>query len=321
MAFKDVDKQVNFSKLEEEVLKIWKKNRYFEKSLEKTRNNEQYVFYDGPPFATGLPHYGHILPGTIKDIVPRYQTMKGKYVERRWGWDCHGLPVENLIEKDLNLNSKKEILEYGIDKFNEACRASVLRYTNEWEKTIDRMGRWVDFKNSYRTMDLDYMESIWNVFKSLWEKGLIYEGHKILPYCPRCATPLSNFETNQGYKDVQDPAITVAFKIKGEENCYILAWTTTPWTLPSNMGLAVGEDITYVKIEDEGQNYILAEALLSKYYKNPDLVNILKRYTGKELVGMRYEPLFPYFKDEEKNGAFRITLGHHVSTESGTGIV
>ncbi|HOS32623.1 MAG TPA: isoleucine--tRNA ligase [Spirochaetota bacterium] len=321
MAFKDVDKQVNFSKLEEEVLKTWKKNRYFEKSLEKTRNNEQYVFYDGPPFATGLPHYGHILPGTIKDIVPRYQTMKGKYVERRWGWDCHGLPVENLIEKDLNLNSKKEILEYGIDKFNEACRASVLRYTNEWEKTIDRMGRWVDFKNSYRTMDLDYMESIWNVFKSLWEKGLIYEGHKILPYCPRCATPLSNFETNQGYKDVQDPAITVAFKIKGEENCYILAWTTTPWTLPSNMGLAVGEDITYVKIEDEGQNYILAEALLSKYYKNLDSVNILKKYTGKELVGMRYEPLFPYFKDEEKNGAFRITLGHHVSTESGTGIV
>ncbi|MBP7553123.1 MAG: isoleucine--tRNA ligase [Spirochaetes bacterium] len=321
MAFKDVDKQVNFSKLEEEVLKTWEGNKYFEKSLEKNRDNEQYVFYDGPPFATGLPHYGHILPGTIKDIVPRYQTMKGKYVERRWGWDCHGLPVENLIEKDLNLNSKKEILDYGIDKFNEACRASVLRYTNEWEKTIDRMGRWVDFKNSYRTMDLDYMESIWNVFKSLWEKGLIYEGHKILPYCPRCATPLSNFETNQGYKDVQDPAITVAFKIKGEENCYILAWTTTPWTLPSNMGLAVGEDITYVKIEDEGRSYILAEALLSKYYQNLDSIKIVKKYTGKDLVGMKYEPLFPYFKDEENNGAFRVTLGHHVSTDSGTGIV
>lgn len=321
MAFKNVDKQVNFSKMEEEVLKTWEGNKYFEKSLEKNRDNEQYVFYDGPPFATGLPHYGHILPGTIKDIVPRYQTMKGKYVERRWGWDCHGLPVENLIEKDLNLNSKKEILDYGIDKFNEACRASVLRYTNEWEKTIDRMGRWVDFKNSYRTMDLDYMESIWNVFKSLWEKGLIYEGHKILPYCPRCATPLSNFETNQGYKDVQDPAITVAFKIKGEENCYILAWTTTPWTLPSNMGLAVGEDITYVKIEDEGRSYILAEALLSKYYQNLDSIKIVKKYTGKDLVGMKYEPLFPYFKDEENNGAFRVTLGHHVSTDSGTGIV
>ena len=182
MAFKDVDKQVNFPKLEEKVLETWKKDKLFEKSLKKNENNESYIFYDGPPFATGLPHYGHILPGTIKDIIPRYQTMKGKYVARKWGWDCHGLPVENLIEKELNLNSKKEILSYGIDKFNEACRNSVLRYTSEWEKTIERMGRWVDFHNSYRTMDPKYMESIWWVFKSLWEKGLICEGFKILPY-------------------------------------------------------------------------------------------------------------------------------------------
>ena len=321
MAFKDVDKQVSFPKLEEKVLETWKKDKLFEKSLKKNENNESYIFYDGPPFATGLPHYGHILPGTIKDIIPRYQTMKGKYVARKWGWDCHGLPVENLIEKELNLNSKKEILSYGIDKFNEACRNSVLRYTSEWEKTIDRMGRWVDFRNSYRTMDAKYMESIWWVFKSLWEKGLIYEGFKILPYCPRCTTPLSNFETNQGYKDVQDPAVTIAFKLKDEDNTYILAWTTTPWTLPSNTGLAVGKDIEYVKVKDGDKYYILASDLLSRYYKDVNSVEIAARFKGPELVGKKYEPLFPYFTHLENEGAFRVVIGHHVTTESGTGIV
>lgn len=321
MAFKDVDKQVNFPKLEEKVLETWKKDKLFEKSLKKNENNESYIFYDGPPFATGLPHYGHILPGTIKDIIPRYQTMKGKYVARKWGWDCHGLPVENLIEKELNLNSKKEILSYGIDKFNEACRNSVLRYTSEWEKTIERMGRWVDFRNSYRTMDPKYMESIWWVFKSLWEKGLIYEGFKILPYCPRCTTPLSNFETNQGYKDVQDPAVTIAFKLKDEDNTYILAWTTTPWTLPSNTGLAVGKDIEYVKVKDGDKYYILAADLLGRYYKDVGRVEIAARFKGPELVGKKYEPLFPYFAHLENEGAFRVVIGHHVTTESGTGIV
>lgn len=321
MAFKDVDKQVSFPKLEEKVLETWKKDKLFEKSLKKNENNESYIFYDGPPFATGLPHYGHILPGTIKDIIPRYQTMKGKYVARKWGWDCHGLPVENLIEKELNLNSKKEILSYGIDKFNEACRNSVLRYTSEWEKTIERMGRWVDFHNSYRTMDPKYMESIWWVFKSLWEKGLIYEGFKILPYCPRCTTPLSNFETNQGYKDVQDPAVTIAFKLKDEDNTYILAWTTTPWTLPSNTGLAVGKDIEYVKVKDGDKYYILASDLLGRYYKDVGSVEIAARFKGPELVGKKYEPLFPYFAHLENEGAFRVVIGHHVTTESGTGIV
>ena len=321
MAFKDVDKQVNFPKLEEKVLETWKKDKLFEKSLKKNENNESYIFYDGPPFATGLPHYGHILPGTIKDIIPRYQTMKGKYVARKWGWDCHGLPVENLIEKELNLNSKKEILSYGIDKFNEACRNSVLRYTSEWEKTIERMGRWVDFHNSYRTMDPKYMESIWWVFKSLWEKGLIYEGFKILPYCPRCTTPLSNFETNQGYKDVQDPAVTIAFKLKDKTDTYILAWTTTPWTLPSNTGLAVGKDIEYVKVKDGDKYYILASDLLGRYYKDVNSVEIAARFKGPELVGKKYEPLFPYFAHLENEGAFRVVIGHHVTTESGTGIV
>jgi len=321
MAFKEVPKQVKFPELEEEVLKFWKENKLFEKSVEKNKGSKQFVFYDGPPFATGLPHYGHILPGTIKDIIPRYQTMKGKFVERKWGWDCHGLPVENLIEKELNLNSKKDILEFGIDNFNEACRNSVLRYTNEWEKTVDRMGRIIDFKNSYRTMDLHYMESIWWVFKTLWEKGLVYEGFKILPYCPRCTTPLSNFETNQGYKDTQDPAITVAFQIKGVTDTYILAWTTTPWTLPSNMGLAVGEDLEYVKIEDDGKFFILAEDLLSKLYKDTTKIKIVEKMNGKKLIGLNYIPLFPYFAHLENEGAFRIVHGHHVSTDSGTGVV
>ena len=321
MAFKDVEKQVNFSEIENNILKFWGKNKIFEQTLDKTRNNDQFVFYDGPPFATGLPHYGHILPGTIKDIIPRYQTMKGKYVERVWGWDCHGLPVENLIEQELNLNSKQDIIKYGIDNFNEACRKSVLRYTAEWEKTIDRMGRWVDFKNAYKTMDSQYMESIWWVFKTLWDKGLIYEGFKILPYCYRCATPLSNFETNLGYKDVQDPAITVAFQLKDQPNTYMLAWTTTPWTLPSNLALAVGEDINYVKTDDQGNYYILAEELLNKYYKDPAKIKIKERYKGKDLIGLKYVPLFPYFSDLEKENAFIVVPGHHVSTESGTGVV
>lgn len=321
MSFNDIPKNVSFPELEEEILKYWKENKLFEKSLEKNKKNPQFVFYDGPPFATGLPHYGHILPSTIKDIVPRYQTMKGKYVARRWGWDCHGLPVEQLIEKELGLNGKQDILKIGIDKFNEACRSSVLRYTAEWEKTVDRMGRWVDFKNSYRTMDPYYMESIWWVFKTLWEKGLIYEGFKILPYCPRCATPLSNFETNQGYKDVQDPAITVAFQLKDTADTFILAWTTTPWTLPSNTALAVGKDIDYVKIEDDGKFYILAEALLGHFYKDMSKIKIVEKVKGTKLVNLKYVPLFPYFKDLEKDGAFRVVLGHHVSTDSGTGIV
>lgn len=321
MPFKEVKKQVNFSEIESNILKFWQDNKIFEKSLDQTKNNEEFVFYDGPPFATGLPHYGHILPGTIKDIIPRFQTMKGKYVERVWGWDCHGLPVENLIEQELNLNSKQDIVKFGIDNFNEACRKSVLRYTKEWEKAIDRMGRWVDFRNPYKTMDPEYMESIWWVFKSLWDKGLIYEGFKILPYCTRCATPLSNFETNQGYRDVQDPAITVSFQLKDDPKTFILAWTTTPWTLPSNLALAVGEDISYVKIEDEGAFYILAEELLNKFYKDSSKIKIVKKYKGRELVGLKYMPLFPYFSKLDKENAFRVVLGHHVSTESGTGIV
>mgnify|MGYP000058272471 CR=1 FL=1 len=317
--FKEVSNQVHFPDVECEVLEFWQARKIFEKSLEQRRGAPEFVFYDGPPFATGLPHYGHLLAGTIKDVVPRYQTMRGKYARRTFGWDCHGLPVENEMEKELHLSSKKEIEHYGIDKFNEACRSIVLRYTAEWEKIVTRMGRWVDFRNGYRTMDRDYMESIWWVFKSLWDQDLIYEGYKILPYCPRCATPLSNFEANQGYAEVCDPAITIRFKAADDANTYFLAWTTTPWTLPSNMGLVVGPDIDYVRIEDGGDFYIMAEARVKAYYKEQP--NIVERFKGKALEFRRYEPLFPYFAELEHQGAFKVMCGDFVSTEDGTGIV
>ena len=319
MEFQAVSNQVDFPKLECEILKFWQESEIFHKSLEQRRGGDEFVFYDGPPFATGLPHYGHLLAGTIKDVVPRYQTMRGKYVERRFGWDCHGLPVENEMEKQLNLSSKRDIEAYGIDKFNEACRSIVLRYTAEWEKVVGRMGRWVDFRNGYRTMDRSFMESIWWVFKSLWDQGLVYEGYKILPYCPRCATPLSNFEANQGYREVVDPAITIRFRAADRENTYFLAWTTTPWTLPSNLALTVGPDIDYVEVRDGDDHYILAEARVGVYYKEKP--EILWRGKGSELVGRRYEPLFPYFADLAGKGAFQVLAGSFVSTEDGTGIV
>ena len=342
--YKEVDPKVDFSKQEEEILAFWEKNDVFKKSVSRRDGCEEYVFYDGPPFATGLPHFGHFIPGTIKDIIPRYQTMKGKKVERRFGWDCHGLPVENLIEKELNLNGKADIEKYGIAKFNEACRASVLRYVKEWKQTVTRLGRWVDFDNDYKTMEPAYMESIWWVMKSLWDKNLLYEGHYILPYCPRCATVLSNHELNLGgYKDVHDPAVTIRFKVNGipesfddkdvlNGNTYFLAWTTTPWTLPSNLGLTAGPDIDYVKVKDGDECYILAESRLGAYYKSESEYTIVWKKKGDELKDMRYEPLFPYFAslaeptdgsdgNPASIGAFRVFTGDFVTTEDGTGLV
>ncbi len=319
--FEPVNNHPEFAGMEEKVLEFWEKEQCFKKSLDNRRDCEEFVFYDGPPFATGLPHYGHLLAGTIKDVVPRYQTMRGKYVERTFGWDCHGLPVENEMEKELGLQDKKEIENYGIGKFNEACRGIVLRYTAEWEQTVKRMGRWVDFENGYRTMDLSYMESIWWVFKQLWDQGLIYEGCKILPYCARCATPLSNFEANQAYADVTDPAVTIRFKSLDEENTYYLAWTTTPWTLTSNLGLAVGAKIDYVKIKDGDDILILAEARLGAYYKEDEMPEIIAKFKGVELEHKRYEALFPYFSELAADGAFQIILADYVSTGDGTGIV
>jgi isoleucyl-tRNA synthetase len=336
IVYKPVDPKVNFPQQEESVVQFWEERNVFKKSISQREGAPEFVFYDGPPFATGLPHFGHFVPGTIKDIVPRYKTMRGYRVERRFGWDCHGLPVENLIEKELGLNSKTDIERYGVAEFNEACHSSVLRYVKEWRQIVTRLGRWVDFDNDYKTMDPDYMESIWWVIKSLWDKGLIYEGYYILPYCPRCSTVLSNHELSLGgYKDVHDPAISVRFKIVGvlasnkdpaladlaNGSTYFVAWTTTPWTLPSNLALALGPDIDYVCVIDGKERYILAESRLSAYYKHPESLQIAWKKKGHELAGIQYEPLFPYFADLSAKGAFVTVLGEHVTTEDGSGIV
>lgn len=320
--YNPVDPKQNFPKLEEEILAFWEANDTFKRSIAQREGSDEFVFYDGPPFATGLPHFGHFVPGTIKDIIPRYQTMRGKKVERRFGWDCHGLPVEYEMEKELGISGKREIESFGIAKFNESCRSIVLRYVKEWRRIVTRMGRWVDFDNDYKTMDPDYMESIWWVVKQLWEKGLLYEGFYILPYCPRCSTVLSNHELNLGgYLDVHDPAITVKFRLVDEPNTYILAWTTTPWTLPSNLALALGPEIVYVKVKDGEEQYILAKERLSAYYKSEKEYQIMWEKKGKDLVGISYEPLFPYFAHLKEKKAFRTLLGDFVSTEDGTGIV
>lgn len=322
--FRPVSTKADFPQMEENVLKFWNEQDIFNKSIENRPADNEFTFYDGPPFATGLPHFGHLTAGTIKDVIPRYQTMKGKRVYRGFGWDCHGLPVEFEIEKTIGVSGHAAIEEYGVAKFNDNCKSIVLRYTNEWEHTVNRMGRWVDFDHGYRTMDTDYMESIWWVFKSLYEKGLIYEGYNILPYSPALACPLSNFEVNLGgYRDVVDQAVTVRFKIDGEENTYFLAWTTTPWTLPSNLALALGPDIDYVKVRDvdSGDLYILGKARLDHYYKDPAQYEVVAEYKGTELKDMTYEPLFPYFAGLKKQGAFVTVLGDYVTTEDGSGIV
>jgi isoleucyl-tRNA synthetase len=308
--------------MEERLISFWKDRDIFQKSIDSRDDKDEFVFYDGPPFATGLPHFGHFVPGTIKDIIPRYQTMKGRKVRRRFGWDTHGLPVEYEMEKSLGISGKSQIEEYGVANFNEKCRSIVLRYTSEWEQIVTRMGRWVDFKHDYKTMEPDYMESIWWVFKRLYEKGLVYEGYNIMPYSPALATPLSNFEVNLGgYQDVIDPAVTVRFALKNENNTYFLAWTTTPWTLPSNLALVLGPDITYVKLKDGDEYYILAESKISSYFKEDSEYEIVERYIGKDLVDIPYEPLFPYFAHLEKEGAFRTFLGDYVTEDDGCGIV
>ncbi len=331
--YKSVDPKVNFPAMEEEVLAFWRENRTFEKSVSEREGSPEYVFYDGPPFATGLPHFGHFVPGTIKDIIPRYKTMKGFKVERRFGWDCHGLPVEYEMEKELGISGKTEVEAFGVAKFNESCRSIVLRYTGEWRRIVTRLGRWVDFDHDYKTMDPDYMESIWWVVKRLWEQGLVYEGHTIMPYCPRCSTVLSNHELQLGgYKDVHDPAITVKFKITADPASgaakgladgatFFLAWTTTPWTLPSNLALAIGADLDYALVQDGNERYVLAESRLASYYKDPAAAKVVGRFKGSAFVGARYEPLFPYFAELSAKGAFAMHAADYVTTEDGTGIV
>jgi isoleucyl-tRNA synthetase len=318
--FEPISPHVHFPEIEEKIASFWNDHDVFKKSLENTENKKEFVFFDGPPFATGLPHYGHLLAGTIKDIIPRYWTMSGRHVGRRFGWDCHGLPVENEMEKELKVSGKKDIEKLGIHFFNEACRSIVLRYTSQWETIVNRMGRWVDFEHQYRTMDSTYMESIWWVFSRVWESDLIHQGFRVQPYCPRCATPLSNFEVTEGYKETQSPSITVTFPLADKPNVKFLVWTTTPWTLPSNVALAVGPDIRYVRLKDGDTDYILAKDRVSAYYKDPGTITILEEMPGSDLVGLAYEPMFGYFKDKS-DGFFRVTTGDFVSTEDGAGIV
>ena len=322
--YQSVSPQVNLPQLENQVLDYWDAKKIFEKTLEASATAKPYSFYDGPPFATGLPHYGHIMAGVLKDIVPRYWTMRGHRVPRRFGWDCHGVPVEYEINKTYKIESSKQVLEMGVDKYNAACRSIVQRYSQEWKRTVRRVGRWVDMENAYFTMDVDFMQSVWWVFQELYKKGLIYEGHKVVPYSVGISTPLSNFEANQNYKQVQDPAITVSFPILGRTQESFLAWTTTPWTLPSNLALAVGREIDYARVREKssGQVYVLAAALVKASWKNPETdVEVLETLKGEKLLGLKYEPLFSYFADKAAQGAFRVIASDHVTTESGTGIV
>ncbi len=314
----------NAKQVEEEMLVFWRENSIFERSLEQTKQGEPFSFYDGPPFANGLPHFGHSLVTSIKDSIGRFQTMRGRYVERRNGWDCHGLPVEFEIEKKLEISGKKQIAEYGIDKFNAACKESVFTYKKDWEDFFDRIGRWTDKEHAYATIDTSFTESVWWVFAQIHQKGLIYKGYKSMPYCPRCATPLSNFEVNEGYKDnVLDPSVFVKFKLIDSDE-YMLAWTTTPWSLPGNAALAVKPDANYVKVklkddDEKSEVLILAETRLESL--NSDTFEVLEKMSGKDLVGRRYEPVFRLQNTPQNDNLYKIWPAEFVSTEDGTGVL
>lgn len=337
------DVSSSFAKQEKKILEFWKKKAIFQASLEKNReNSRRYVFYDGPPFATGLPHYGHLLASTIKDVVPRYQTMKGKHVPRRFGWDCHGLPIEAIVEKKLNLCGSASIQEYGIAQFNETCRENVQTYTSQWKEVIERLGRWVDMENCYKTMDFSYMESLWSIFKKLFDQGLVYEGYKVMPFSWKLGTELSNFEASDNYQEADDPSITVLFQDEADRARAYLVWTTTPWTLPSNLALAVSDEIEYVSVSvasfakyfesvadalrDQGiESVVLAKKRVQEIFgagsknKEPLDLEVSASFSGKELVGRRYRPLFDFFSDNP--GSFRICQGDFLQEDEGTGIV
>lgn len=363
-AFTLVPDKVSFAEEEDKTLAYWTKIKAFETSVERSVGKKEYTFYDGPPFATGLPHYGHILAGTIKDVVTRYAHQTGHHVTRRFGWDCHGLPVEYEIDKKLGIKTKEDVAAMGIDRYNAECRAIVMRYSNEWETIVKRMGRWIDFDNDYKTLDTNFMESVWWVFKELFNKGLVYQGFKVMPYSTACTTPLSNFESGQNYKDVLDPAVVVTFPVLPNKDFSLLAWTTTPWTLPSNLGLCVNEAMDYVKVLDKASKnvYVLAKARLHFLYppkkgtkKQPapkkeapkkdekkesrfkakvvvgvapiapsdeSKYDILEEMKGSALKGLRYEPLFPYFKHlADSDGTFVVMTDDYVAEDGGTGIV
>ncbi|MBD3192448.1 MAG: isoleucine--tRNA ligase [Candidatus Heimdallarchaeota archaeon] len=321
--FKEVNTFVKFPKIEKQILKFWEKNKVFEKLRDLREENEKYIFLEGPPTANGLPHVGHVLTRCLKDLYLRYKTMQGYNVSPLiGGWDCHGLPVEIEVEKKLGLDSKPEILEYGVKKFNQQCRQSVMKYVNEWVNMTKRVGFWIDMDNAYVTMEDYYIESVWWSLKQLWEKGLLIEGYKVIPSCPRCEVTLSSHEYSQGLKETEDPSITIKFSTEDEEDTYFLAWTTTPWTLISNVGLAVNPNLDYVKVEVEGEKYYLAKDRLEAIFPDEEY-EIVETIKGKELEGKRYEQLFKYVKlppEEEKKG-FRVVTADFVTLEEGTGIV
>jgi len=341
--FNPVNPKQSLPEMEEKILKFWKENKVFEKSLELREDAPLYSFYDGPPFATGSPHYGHIVASTMKDVVPRYWTMRGFHVPRVWGWDCHGLPIENIAEQELGIKRKKEILEkYGVQKFNEICRSKVLEYVEEWKKVIKRLGRWADMENAYKTMDLPFMESVWWVFKRLWDKGLVYEGYRSMHICPRCETTLSQSEVAEGYKMTKDLSVVVKFELEDKPGTYLLAWTTTPWTLIGNVALAINNKIVYCKLKvsakggsassgkseklkvEESKYYVLAKDRLDKILEDTDY-EIIEEFEGSELVGRKYKPLFDYYSNqgnlENCENGWKIYSADFVTTKEGTGIV
>ena len=320
--FREVSSKVSFPKLEEEILKFWQENEVFKKSLEQRKGGPNYVFYEGPPTANGLPGTHHVLARIFKDLFPRYKTMKGCYALRKGGWDTHGLPVELEIEKELGISTKREIEEYGIAEFNQKCKESVFRYVKEWEELTDRIGFWIDMENAYVTLTNDYIESVWWILKQIWEKDLLYQGYKVVPYCPRCGTPLSDHEVALGYKEADDPSIFVRFPLREQEGVYLLVWTTTPWTLPGDVALAVHPNVNYVYLEQEKEDgaketLILAEELVGKVIKGE--YKILRHVKGRELVGLRFKPLYT-FLPADKDYAY-VVAGDFVTTEEGTGIV
>lgn len=314
-------KHADFVRCEEEVLGYWRKNRCFETSCERSKGREKFTFYDGPPFATGLPHYGHILSGTIKDTVTRFFYQQGYDVDRRFGWDCHGLPVEYEIDKKLGISSRDEVLEMGIDKYNRECRGIVMKYSSEWEVVVERLGRWISFRDGYKTMDLTFMESVWNIFKKLFERGLVYRGFRVMPFSTACSTPLSNFESNQNYKDVSDPSVLIAFPLlaplQGHE-VSLVAWTTTPWTLPANCALVVNPEFVYGVFEDKGRRYVMHMDRIKEYFKD---AKVVKEVAGGELEGLEYEQPFGYFEKDRERGFFRVLTSGFVTDTDGTGVV
>uniref|UniRef100_A0A6I8NVC5 Isoleucine--tRNA ligase, cytoplasmic n=1 Tax=Ornithorhynchus anatinus TaxID=9258 RepID=A0A6I8NVC5_ORNAN len=318
-----VAETISFPAEEEKILQFWSKFNCFQECLKQSKNKPRFTFYDGPPFATGLPHYGHILAGTIKDIVTRYAHQSGFHVDRRFGWDCHGLPVEYEIDKTLGIKGPEDVAKMGIVEYNNQCRAIVMRYSTEWKATVTRLGRWIDFDNDYKTLYPQFMESVWWVFKQLYDKGLVYRGVKVMPFSTACNTPLSNFESHQNYKDVQDPSVIVTFPLDEDESVSLIAWTTTPWTLPSNLALCVNPELQYVKIRERatGKLYILMEARLVILYKSESEYEILEKFPGISLKGKKYKPLFEYFIKCKDNGAFTVVVDNYVKEEEGTGVV